>query len=81
MGVFHHWVSLRLMGKQPRREVDGTWRDPPLSTEMAEAVQEEMETDVIPLQNTFMNYIMICMIMYLCLGLEWKPVARVNKVL
>ena len=34
---FHHWMARRLIGRKPKRRLDGTWDYPPLAEAMAEA--------------------------------------------
>ena len=38
LGGFHHNVARRLVGRQPRRVMDGTWVYPLLVKSMSEAV-------------------------------------------
>ena len=66
--------------KKTRRDVDGTWRYPPLSTEMAEIELEEVNTYVARRQKMVAQYITIHTIMYLFLEVEWRHGERVSKI-
>ena len=42
MGGFQHRVVRRITGRQPNRQVDGSWQYPPLDKDMQEAGLNEM---------------------------------------
>ena len=44
LGGFHHRVARRLMGRQIRRVLDGTWVYPPLAEVMTKAVLQKVDT-------------------------------------
>ena len=48
LGIFHHRVERKLMGRQPQRGQDGVWVYPPL---LEDAGFQEVETYVSHHQN------------------------------
>ena len=77
MGISHHGVARRLIGKQPQKERDGGWFYPPLEDAMAGTGLQEVETYVSRCQNTVAQYIETRHIMDLCLVEKQRPGPRV----
>ena len=65
--------------KKSRRDADGTCRYPSLSSTMAEAGLEEVDTYVIRIQNTAVQYIVTCLIMEIFLEAKNHPGKSVSK--
>ena len=79
LGGFHHKVDLQMTYKQPMRNADETWRDPPLDEVMMEAGLEEVEIYVPHSYNTTKQYITSHPKMDLCVEVERRPGTRMNK--
>ena len=77
LSSFQHRVELRLTGRQPRRQWDGSWDHPMLAEEMAEAGFEDIGTYVTRRQHTVAQYIVTQTILDLCERSARRPVAWV----
>ena len=69
-------VYHRMTVWQPRRGVDGRWRQPLLAEAMRESGLKEVETYIYSLQNTVANFIATSTIVDLCLEAERRPGPR-----
>ena len=65
--------------KQPMRNADETWRDPPLDEVMMEAGLEEVEIYVPHSYNTTKQYITSHTKLDLCVEVESRPGTSINK--
>ena len=79
LGIFHHRMARRIMGKQPRRGVYSSWRCHPLSEATAEKGIYEVDTYVKRWNKMVAHYILDYPIMDLCLETEWRPGSRVSQ--
>ena len=68
LGIFHHRVSRRLMGRQSRRGRDGGWVYTPLSEKIEEVGLLEVKTYVSYHQITVTHFIATGLIMDLLLA-------------
>ena len=66
LGGVQHRVARRITGRQPKRQVGGSWEYPPLEAAMQEAGFEEMGEYVLKRQNTVAQYIVTRPILDLC---------------
>ena len=78
-GEFQHRVSMRIIRKQTKRRVYGSWEYPPPETEMEEAGFEEMGAYVPKRQNIVAQYIETRSVLELCEEMVWRSGAWVTR--
>ena len=79
LGVSHHRVARRLMGRQPRRRQVGGCVYPLMSDTMAEAGSQEVDNYISLRHNTITQFIMTRPIMDLCLAMDQRKDSRVEN--
>ena len=75
---FQRRVTKSITGKQPQRQVDGCWKNPPLAEALGGAGFEKIRKLVTRIQNTVMQYIATQKILDLFERATWRPGARVS---
>ena len=73
LGILHHRVAHKIMGRQPQRVRKILWVYPPLEDAMAEAGLQEVDTYISYRQNKVAQFIVTRPIMDLCLSVDRGP--------
>ena len=68
LGIFYHRVARRLLGRKPRRVIDGIWRYPPLAEAMVEAGLLDVVRYISRRYNSATQLIATRPIVYLCIS-------------